>query len=200
LLVCFYAVCLCRSVIGVVKLNLPQRKLQRLKDYNYFTNGSYFLTLCVQNRINLFGNIENDLMILNNAGKMIERIIGNLILKYENIKLDTYIVMPNHFHCIVTIFNSHFKSNYESNNNTQRNGTRPFPTNGIPTFMRDFKSITTCQYIKLVKNDYVKSFDKHIWQKSYHDHIIRNYQEYLKIFNYIESNQLKWVNDKFYTP
>ena len=50
-------------------MDLPQRKLQRLRNYNYAQNGMYFVTLCTQNRLNLFGQIENGDLVLNDAGK-----------------------------------------------------------------------------------------------------------------------------------
>ena len=179
-------------------MNLPQRKLQRLKNYNYSTNGAYFLTICVHNRINLFGNIENGILTLNNTGKMIDKIFCELIIKYENMKLINYIIMPNHMHCIVTIFNSTFLKDIENHSDNKRNGTRPFPTDEIPTFMRDFKSITTDEYIKMVKSHEVQPFSKHLWQKSYHDHIIRNEKTYNMIFEYIQTNPLRWKEDIFF--
>ncbi|NJD04808.1 MAG: hypothetical protein FIA99_19910 [Ruminiclostridium sp.] len=54
-----------------ILLDLPQRKLQRLKNYDYSQNGTYFITICTHNREHLFGRIDNGKIILNNAGKMV---------------------------------------------------------------------------------------------------------------------------------
>ena len=67
-------------------MNLPQRKLQRLRNYDYSQNGAYFITLCIQNRLPLLGKIENSVLILNSAGVMV---------------FDKFIVMPNHLHAIM---------------------------------------------------------------------------------------------------
>ncbi|WP_180270772.1 transposase [Sporanaerobium hydrogeniformans] len=63
-----------------------------------------------------------------------------------------------------------------------------------------FKRYSTIEYIKMVKQGILPSFDKHIWQRSFHDHIIRNEQAYQKIWEYIDTNPLKWELDCFYTP
>ena len=89
--------------------NIHHRRSIRLKGYDYAQAGLYFVTICVQNRENLFGNITKgepislSEMILNNPGKMIEKWYYELENKFPNIKCDEMIVMPNHFHCILEI-------------------------------------------------------------------------------------------------
>ncbi len=74
----------------------------RLRGYDYSRAGRYFITICCQGHVCRFGAVENGKMILNDAGKMIEK--WHLISeKFRNIKLGTYIVMPNHFHSIIII-------------------------------------------------------------------------------------------------
>jgi REP element-mobilizing transposase RayT len=78
---------------------------RRLKGWNYSENGSYFLTICLKNRINYFGKIKDKKMILNQFGKIAERelLISSKIRK--ELILDKYIIMPNHIHCIACISN-----------------------------------------------------------------------------------------------
>ena len=83
--------------------------------------------------------------------------------------------MPNHIHLIIEI----------------RAGTRPAPT--INYLIMEIKSITTNRYIKEIK----RKFQKRIWQRNYYEHIIRNEKEYLKIYEYIDNNPLKWEEDKY---
>jgi len=59
-----------------------------------------------------------------------------------------------------------------------------------------FKTMTTNEYIKMVKQNSLPPFDKHIWQRNYWEHIIRNEQSYADISNYIKTNPLKWDIDK----
>jgi len=80
-----------------------QRRSIRLKGYDYSQAGLYFVTICCQNRVHLFGKIDNGIMALNNAGKMIETEWLKLPQRFTNIKLHNYIVMPNHFHAILEI-------------------------------------------------------------------------------------------------
>ena len=81
--------------------DIHHRRSIRLKGYDYSQAGLYFITICTQNRLCLFGEIENGEMILNNAGIMIEHQWQELIYHFDNIKLHEFIVMPNHFHGII---------------------------------------------------------------------------------------------------
>lgn len=75
----------------------------RLKGYDYSQEGLYFITLCVQNKECLFGHIIDNHMDMNEAGKIVEKWVKELKNKYPNIEFGEYVVMPNHFHCIISI-------------------------------------------------------------------------------------------------
>jgi putative transposase len=81
--------------------NIHHRHSIRLKGYDYSKAGIYFITMCVQNRVCLFGIVENNQMILNDAGRMVEKWFVELPNKYPDIRCDEFVVMPNHFHCII---------------------------------------------------------------------------------------------------
>jgi len=81
--------------------NIHHRRSIRLKGYDYSQAGLYFITICTQNQLCLFGEIKNEEMILNDAGKMIEHQWQNLICRFNGIQLHKFITMPNHFHGIV---------------------------------------------------------------------------------------------------
>lgn len=93
----------------------------RLKDYDYSQAGAYYVTIDVQNRECLFGEIVNDEMVLNDAGKMIIEQWNALLERFLNIELDVYQIMPNHFHGIIVV-----SPNLDGSPN--RAGTRPAPT------------------------------------------------------------------------
>ena len=57
--------------------------------------------------------------------------------------------------------------------------------------------MTTNKYIKMVKQNLLPSFDKRIWQRNYHEHIIRSEQEYIKIADYIQNNPKLWKDDRY---
>ena len=80
---------------------LHKRKNIRLQGYDYSHAGLYFLTIVVQNRLQLFGHIENGMMILNDAGQMIEKWYREIENKYPDKRCHELVVLPNHFHCII---------------------------------------------------------------------------------------------------
>lgn len=166
-------------------MDLKHRKLQRLKDYDYGQNGAYFITICTQDRLSLFASIENGKLELNHAGKMVFDKFIEIPKYYPTIDIDNFVVMPNHLHGIVMIQN-------------ERTTQGSFPTITLSDCIQRFKTLTTKLYIDEVKKGNYPRFDKKIWQKSFHDHIIRNEHEYQEINEYIETNPLKWKEDKYF--
>ncbi len=173
-------------------LNLPQRKSQRLRNYDYSQNGAYFITICTHNKEHLFGTIGNGISILNEFGHIVEKHIEKMSTLYEYITIDKYVVMPNHAHIIIMICRERIacvpQNEYD-------------PTKLIiPKIVQGFKSAITkeCREITEKGTHTMRSLQK-IWQKSYYDHIIRNEAEYKKIWEYIDTNPLKWELDEYYT-
>ena len=83
--------------------NKHHRRSIRLKEYDYSQPGLYYITICTQNRLCLFGRIENGKMILNDAGRMVENEWLKMPVRFTNIALHEYVVMPDHFHAILEI-------------------------------------------------------------------------------------------------
>ena len=77
------------------------RRSIRMKNYDYSTIGCYYITLCINDRENILGDIEDNVPKLSVAGKLIEKEWLNLPNRYNNIYLDEYIIMPNHLHGII---------------------------------------------------------------------------------------------------
>lgn len=175
---------------------IHKRRSIRLKGYDYSQAGLYFVTICVQNRACLFGNIESCEMIFNDAGKMIEKWYYELMNKFKDIKCDEMIVMPNHFHCIVENLGADLRVCPDDNNTNSILGE---PTcSPLHSVIQWFKTMTTNEYIRGVKNLGWQPFDGKLWQRNYYEHIIRNEQSYHTISNYIINNPAKWQEDKFY--
>jgi putative transposase len=163
------------------------RRSIRLKDYDYSQAGAYYVTINVQNRECLFGEIVNYEMILNDAGKMIEVQWLALLKRFPNIELDVYQVMPNHAHGIIVIVEPEF--GIES-----RAGTSPAPTLG--DIVGAFKSITTHEYIQGVGNKNWRQFYKRLWQRNYYEHVVRDEADLNRIQDYIQSNPANWDEDE----
>jgi len=191
----------------------------RLKGYDYSRAGLYFITICVQNRECLFGEIVgaslvDAKMILNDAGKMVQSEWLKLPERFTNIALHEYIVMPNHFHAILEILGATLmvaqngveiqnvvvapNRNGEWNKQGQPQGIAPTGKT-VGDMVGAFESITTMLYIRGVKNNNWETFDKKLWQRNYWEHIIRNEQSYLKISEYIINNPANWNNDTLKT-
>lgn len=167
---------------------LPIRKKIRLEGYDYSNAGAYFITICTQKGLHLFGEIENDVgqglcsCRLTTTGEVVVKEWYSLIEKYPNTIFDNFVVMPNHVHAIIVIQLG------------ERQEQSSCPTNPtIGDIICTYKSITT----KLCnKNDGVTG--RKIWHFRFHDHIIRNESEYHKIWRYINENPARWAEDRYY--
>jgi len=79
------------------------RKANRYKDYNYSSPGYYFVTICTKDRLSFFGKIEDGKMILNEYGEIVKACWLEIPDHFPNIRIDEFLVMPNHFHGIIII-------------------------------------------------------------------------------------------------
>lgn len=185
---------------------IHHRRSIRLKGYDYTQAGLYFITICCQDRTCLFGEITDGEMILNDAGQMVETQWLALPNRFPNIALHEYVVMPNHFHAVLEIVGATLVVVQNTEIVGQQKGqpqgiaSIDMPVNKtIGDMMDAFKSITTVEYIRGVKNMGWQPFNGKIWQRNYHEHIIRNEQSYQPISNYIINNSAKWADNKFNT-
>ena len=160
--------------------SLPKRKPTRLKEFDYSSEGAYFITICTHNRKKILSDIVGEgspLPQLTPSGQIVENLILKINQKYPCVKPDKYVIMPNHIHIILQI----------------ENGGRGNPSPTISNIIGWLKYSATKQI-----NQMQKSPETNIFQRSFHDHIIRNENDYLKIWNYIDSNPAKWESDCFF--
>ncbi len=183
----------------------PRRKSPRINGYDYSNCGAYFITICTYERRIMFslGN-QRDIAHASSVGadsisaraeqaarlnehyrqtaaRLIDRSWNEAIAKYPGIASPCHVVMPNHFHAVVTL---------------ERADMESAPT--LFELVQTFKRLSTIEYIKLVKNGVLPRFHKKIWQRSFHDHIIKDDAEYSLICEYILSNPRKWEMDRFH--
>ena len=114
---------------------------------------------------------------------MAARVFREIIGQYPAVQCRYFVVMPNHFHALVEIERA--RADMES-----------APT--IISIVQAFKRYSTVEYIRLVKRGQAAPLDKHLWQRSFHDHVIRNETDYRMIAEYIQSNPRLWHKDCFY--
>ena len=168
-----------------------KRKNIRLKNYDYSKEGYYYITICIKNRKEILSKIEiyNAKIMSNNVGvgvlddpkkiqvrlttygEIVKEQIKGINNIYKHIKIENYIIMPNHVHMIIEL-------------TRQENGSSrtPTPTNAkIPLIVSTLKRLTN------------KEIENKIWQRNYYEHIIRNEKEYYEIIKYMQNNPVRWI-------
>ena len=151
-------------------MELPKRKSPRISGYDYSKPNYYFITICTHEKKCIFGRPGN----LNPYGKAAEECLLKIQEMYSWIRIDNYVVMPNHVHAIM-IANEHEDEM------------------DIAMVIGQYKMAVT----KLVRRSEPEMV---LWQRSFHDHIIRSQISYEKIWTYIADNPRKWEEDCFYYP
>lgn len=167
----------------------------RLEYYNYADDGWYFITICAKNRENHFGNIVNGKIKLSNIGELAKNELWRTEKMRFNIKLDEWVIMPNHLHAIIVIKNpGPVETQCIGPVETQCIASLPYKNkfgpqkNNLSSVIRGFK-----MSVKTLCNK--NNFD-FAWQPRFYDHIIRNEKSLMKIRQYIINNPLKWENDR----
>jgi REP element-mobilizing transposase RayT len=144
----------------------PNRKYPRLKEYDYSRKNFYFITICTDQKKCIFGSPTE----INTFGKIVEEALINTEKHFPDIRINKYVIMPNHVHIIFEV---------------TKDGSDLINAIGA------FKSAAT-KKIHKIQPDMV------VWQRSFHDHVIRHQKSYEEIWVYIDGNPLKWEEDCFY--
>ena len=157
-------------------MELPKRKPIRLPDYDYSSPGSYFVTICTKDRRCILSDISvgadalgGPNLQLTDTGKAVEQ----YILSTDHIpgfRVNKYVVMPNHIHMILRI------------------------DSGPPRASAPTVSGAVGALKRLVN----RRLGHDIWQRSFHEHVIRNENDYREIWEYIDANPAKWAEDRYY--
>ena len=136
-------------------------------------------------------------MIWNDMGKMVDDKWRELKIRFSQIELDEYVIMPNHFHGIIIVGATLVVAQKNIITQHERAGTRPAPTQRatIGDIVGAFKSITTDQYINGVNTNNWQPFNSRLWQRNYYEHVIRNEDELDEVRQYISDNPAKWGVD-----
>ena len=149
-------------------MNRPVRKTIRIPGFDYATANFYFVTICTDNKRTIFGKPGQ----LNSLGLIAEKCILQIEKIYQGVRVDNYIVMPNHVHAIIVID----------------------PLKDAPSLIKivgSYKTAVTKQ-IRQIYPDIV------VWQRSFYDHVIRNQKGYERIWEYVQYNAQKWDEDDYY--
>ncbi|MFK8301894.1 transposase [Capnocytophaga stomatis] len=176
--------------------DIHKRRSIRLKGYDYSREGLYFITICCQNRTHYFGEIIDGKMQLNAIGEIAYNEWINTENVRKNIKIHTFIVMPNHFHAIIEIAHQCRGVLHTPNDVTLHT---PNNEKGVCNTPLRSPSQTLGAIVRGYKSAVSKKTGFSLWQRNYYEHIIRNEESYFKIHEYIENNPTKWEADCFYS-
>ena len=162
----------------------PERKGLRLNEYDYSSPGCYFITVCTRGRQSLFwsgDHVETHHVgatlgrpQLSPVGLLVEEEIQRIPQVYPHVTVDKYVIMPNHIHLILVI--------HPNDTAGGRSGTAPTVSTILPQ----------------TKGRASRRAGFSLWQKSFHDHVIRERADYEEIWQYIHNNPLKWKLDCYY--
>ncbi len=151
------------------------RRSIRLPHFDYAQPGGYFITVCTHNRSCLFGDIVNGEMVLNDAGKLVQKCWNEIPRHFPHVTSDEHVVMPNHFHGIIII--EHDLGNVGANNYLPLRRTTG-TSKTIGSIVRGFK-------IGVTKWSHQKSPDFVVWQRNYFERIILHEKELHETRQYI---------------
>ena len=179
---------------------LPKRKPTRLRNFDYSTMGAYFITICTEKRRKILSHVVEDNFTATDMccsenvggdvldapknvellphGKIADKYINQLNDFYENIIVDKYVIMPNHIHIMLFVF--------------EGGASRTSP----PT-VKQHSAVS--RFVSTFKRFCNKDYGENIWQRHFHDHIIRNRQDYEEHVKYIHENPARWYFDELYS-
>lgn len=161
--------------------DLPKRKANRLQEFDYSADGGYFITICTAGMRSVLSSVTVGAAcgrppetVLSDLGKIVVDEISRLDSVYDCLRVDHYVVMPNHIHMIMMI-------------DTASGRPQAAPT--ISRVVNQFKGAVT------------KRAGKSIWQKGFHDHVLRDDRDYILHLQYIDENPEKWLlgKDEYYS-
>ena len=166
-------------------MDRPKRKRLRLPHFDYSSPGAYFVTICTRDRRCILSDITVGALHeapeahvqLTPIGLIVQAVIEALPSRYPDLAVVHFVIMPNHIHLLLQINEASLRANQSRSLLAQAIG---------------FLKMNSSRRIHQKYPDLV------IWQRSYHEHVIRNEKDYQEIWNYIEGNPSKWAEDRYH--
>ncbi len=155
-------------------MELKSRKRNRKEGFDYSSEQIYFVTICTHEKTHDFGYVKNGCIILNKNGKIAEDQIRWLEEQHSYVSLHNAVVMPNHVHILFGIDVKYIFAETK--------------IKSVSELIGAYKT-TTSKLIHLSGNTEFK------WQRSFHDHIVRDAYGYENIYRYISENPVRWKMD-----
>lgn len=190
-----------------------RRRPIRLQSYDYSQAGAYFVTVVTQDRASLFGNMVNDAMRFNEAGKIVQGVWDDIPDHYADVALDAFVAMPNHIHGIIlirapatavgAIHESPLLPSGPTRESPQHPSPPQTPASSGPARIADRRRMLLSKIIGRFKMLSAKQINilretpgEPVWQRNYYEHIIRNDESLNHIRQYILDNPARWAGDR----
>ena len=164
---------------------LPERKRLRLPDWDYSSEGTYFLTLCTKNRKPILSQIVGRGILdapeirLYRCGTLVKETIEFIAENNQGLSFHNWVIMPNHVHILVSVLP-------ESGQVGGATG-KPHPANSAISGM-----------VSSLKRYTNRKSGMDLWQASFYDHIIRDERDFITRWKYIDNNPAAWLDDDYY--
>ncbi len=165
------------------------RKRLRLSGWNYSAPGLYFITVCTQERRCFLSDIdvgaihESPAVVLSSAGEIVRQIIESLPERFPEICVEKYVIMPNHIHLLLKITAARALREAP----LQEEGRRSLLSEAV-----GYLKMNSSKRIRMTQPKLA------VWQRSYHDHVVRGEADLREIWAYIDGNPAKWAENRFY--
>jgi len=156
-----------------------QRHSIRLLEHDYSQPGAYFVTVCTLNRVEMFGDVVDNEMVLNGYGRIVGECWRWLSAQYPYVRLDEWVVMPNHLHGVLILGETGVQTSSEPAGKS------------LGRLVGAFKTISTKRI-----NEARCKVGGLVWQRDFYDHILRGEQDLNRIREYIAGNPHRWAEDE----
>ena len=166
---------------------LPKRKNTRLAGYSYSNGGSYFLTICVKDKACILSRIEPGTegdypyngdgayvrVVLSDYGKIAEKYLL-MTNRSKNLRVERYVIMPNHIHLIATVLEDDWQERKEP-----------------------ASEVIAC-FVSMFKRQCNKAIGRAVFQRGAYDHVIRNFHDREAVEHYMVYNPARWYFREIY--
>ena len=178
--------------------DLHHRRSIRLHEYDYSQAGLYFVTICTKEHICLLGDIVQGEMQLNDWGQIASECWCSIPQHYPHVVLHGYVIMPNHLHGILEIVeaNNHSPQSQCTHLDGREDRAEDDRANNHSPLRPCGTSRTIGSIVRGFKIGVAKQIGTSIWQRNYHEHIIRDCSRHALIVDYINHNPMRWAEDK----
>ncbi|MBE6945541.1 MAG: hypothetical protein E7459_05580 [Ruminococcaceae bacterium] len=192
------------------------RTRMRLEGWDYSSEATYFLTICAKDKRPLFskivdrGLVDSPLVVLSVFGQCIEESLAFLENHNPALRICAKVIMPNHIHLLLTITDSRADKRmsgppYTTNSDSERATPEcKLCASGMPRATPCVSELsspanrTIPKFVSALKRFTNRQCGTALWQNDYHDYIVRDERELFEIWQYIENNPARWLDDKYY--